>query len=169
LKIKTRHQISQNIHSKKSGNTKEEKMKKVNSFYVVTVVVGLLCLGLMLGTNASAAVKNACSEDIAKFCKNVKPGPGAIMDCLEEHESELSDACKKYEAKMGGPRVERREEIREKVKFRQACKADVIKFCKDVGPVPGGIEKCLNEHKNELSTSCSERIKALEEKKKKEE
>jgi hypothetical protein len=144
-------------------------MKQVNSFYFVTMVAGLLCLGLMLSTNAYALVKNACTEDIAKFCKNVKPGPRAIMDCLEEHESELSDACKEYEAKMGAPRVEKRAEIRERIKFRQACKADVIKFCKDVGPVPGGIENCLNGHKNELSTSCGERIKALNEEKKKKE
>ncbi|MCX5845501.1 MAG: cysteine rich repeat-containing protein [Deltaproteobacteria bacterium] len=144
-------------------------MKKIDRFYFVTMVVGLLCLGLMLYTNASAAVKNPCSEDIEKFCKNVKPGPRAIMNCLEEHESELSNACKEYEAKLEGPRVERKEEIREKIKFRQACKADVIKFCKDIDPVPGGIEKCLNEHKNELSTSCSESIKALKEEKKKKE
>ena len=144
-------------------------MKRVNSLYFTAMVVGLLCLGLMLGTNASAAVKNACTDDIAKFCKNVKPGPGAIMECLEEHESELSDACKEYEAKMGGTRVERKEQIRDRIRFRQACKADVIKFCKDIDPVPGGIEKCLNEHKNELSTSCSESMKALKQEKKKKE
>ena len=123
-------------------------MKKIDRLYFVPMLVGLVCLGLMLCTHASATVKNACTEDIAKFCKDVKPGQGAIMECLEKHESELSEACKEYETKMGGTRVERREKIREIIKFRQACKADVIKFCKDVGPVPGGIEKCLDEHKN---------------------
>ncbi len=144
-------------------------MKKTDRFYFVTMVVGLLGLGLMFCANASAAVKNPCSEDIEKFCKDVKPGPRAILNCLEEHENELTDACREYEVKMEGPRVERKELVRQRMKFRQACKADVIKFCKDVEPVPGGIEKCLNEHKKELSTPCSESIKALQEEKKKKE
>jgi hypothetical protein len=144
-------------------------MKQLNSFYFAAMVVGLLCLGLMLNTNACAAVKNACTDDIAKFCKDVKPGGGAIMECLEAHESELSDACKEYEAKMEGTRVERKEEVRVWTKFRKACKADVIKFCKDVDPVQGGIEKCLNAHMSELSTPCSESVKALKEERKKKE
>ena len=129
----------------KSGMTDEEKMKQVDSFYFAAIIIGLLCLSLVFGMNASATVKNACSEDVAKFCKDIKPGNRAVLDCLEKHESELSDACKEFEATIREPRSETKEEIRERIKFRQACKADVIKFCKDVEPVPGGIEKCLNE------------------------
>ncbi len=35
----------------------------------------------------------ACKDDIAKFCKDVRGG-GKVMDCLRQHESELSAACK---------------------------------------------------------------------------
>jgi hypothetical protein len=84
-------------------------MKQINRFCPAILVAGLLCLGLMFGTNASAADKNPCSEDIAKFCKDVKPDIRSIMDCLEEHENKLSDACKDFEATMGGSRVESRE------------------------------------------------------------
>ena len=103
-------------------------MKQINRFYLATLVAGLFFLGLMFGTNSFAADKNPCSEDIAKFCKDVKPDMRSIMECLEEHENELSDACKDYEATMGGGRVESREKTRQQRAFLQACIGDVSKF-----------------------------------------
>jgi len=135
-------------------------MKRISVFSVATMVAGFLCLGLLIGTDACAAAKNACSEDIATFCKDVKPGWVNLMDCLEKHESELSSACKEYEAKMGGARVEREELVKEKRIFRQVCKADVDKLCRDAVPRQGGIVKCLNEHKSELSEPCGKWINA---------
>jgi hypothetical protein len=115
----------------------------------------------MIGTDASAADKYACSEDIAKFCQNIEPGMIALMDCLEKHENKLSAACKEFEASMGGRGVEKAEKVREKVKFRQACLSDMAKFCNDAKPTQGGMLKCLNDHKKEISAPCSESIKAM--------
>jgi hypothetical protein len=39
-------------------------------------------------------VKEACKEDAAKLCKGTKPGGGKIVQCLKQHEGELSAACK---------------------------------------------------------------------------
>ena len=36
----------------------------------------------------------ACKADIEKFCQDVKPGGGAVMKCLKEHQAELSEPCK---------------------------------------------------------------------------
>lgn len=41
-----------------------------------------------------AAAKKACEPDIQKFCKDVKPGQGAVQQCLQGHETELSQACR---------------------------------------------------------------------------
>ncbi len=38
--------------------------------------------------------REACKGDAEKFCSGVKPGQGAIIKCLKQHEAELSDACK---------------------------------------------------------------------------
>lgn len=142
-------------------------MRQIDRFYFPIAVVSIFCLymmcGMMYGTRASAANGNPCAEDIAKFCKNVEPG--ALMDCLEKHESDLSDACRTHEEKTGGKRVEMREEVRRIKIFRDACKNDVAKFCRDVKPEPGGIEKCLSAHRSELSTPCSEALKAVKEEK----
>ena len=139
-------------------------MKQTRRFYLMTLVAGLLCFGWAFGTNAYAANQNPCSEDVAKFCANIPSGPTgmmALMDCLEEHEKELSDACRDYEAGMGGPQTERREAVREKKQFRQNCIGDMARFCQDAGPMQGGMMQCLSAHENELSAPCSQSLKAM--------
>jgi hypothetical protein len=136
-------------------------MTRMNRVGLAILAAGLLCVGLMFGPEASAADKNACSDDIAKFCPNIKPGAAAAMGCLEAHESELSSVCKEYEASMGGKRAERREQIRETAQFRQACLSDMGKFCNDASPTQGGMLKCLNDHEKELTGPCRESMKRM--------
>src|SRR5262245_17085174 len=38
-------------------------------------------------------MKEACGADIQKLCQNVKPGEGRIIQCLEQHQSEVSPSC----------------------------------------------------------------------------
>lgn len=40
-------------------------------------------------------LSQGCKADVAKLCKDVKPGGGRILECLKEHKSELSAQCKK--------------------------------------------------------------------------
>ena len=46
------------------------------------------------------AAHEACQADAEKFCKEIQPGKGRIMDCLKAHESELSPVCKEVQSKM---------------------------------------------------------------------
>lgn len=43
-----------------------------------------------------------CKEDVQKFCSNVQKGGHRILDCLKEHEAQLSPRCeagmKRHEA-----------------------------------------------------------------------
>jgi hypothetical protein len=135
-------------------------MKQAKRSYHRVVTGALLAVALVFGFTAFAADQNPCSEDIAKFCKDVGPSWGAIMACLEQHESQLSDACKDYEAKMEKPRVESREAMRQQMRIRQACRDDVTKFCNDVKSASGGIATCLKEHAGELSLPCKDALEA---------
>ncbi len=138
-------------------------MKQIHPYYLAILVAGLFLLGLPHGGSVNAAEKNPCADDIAKFCSSVKPGTRAMIDCLEVHESELSDACKAYEEKMGGPRAEMREEVRQEKMLRQACPTEIDKFCRNAGFGPGGLAACLNEHMSELSAPCGNSVKAVKE------
>jgi hypothetical protein len=37
--------------------------------------------------------EQACSGDVARFCKEVQPGGGRILNCLRGHDKELSPSC----------------------------------------------------------------------------
>jgi hypothetical protein len=113
------------------------------------------------GTVASAADKNPCAEDIAKFCQDSGPGMMNRMDCLEKHENELSPACKEFETAIGGRKAEMRERVKEMAKFRQACMGDMAKFCNDANPMQAGMIKCLNDHEGELSPACGQMMKSM--------
>jgi hypothetical protein len=143
-------------------------MKQIKEIYLITLLAGVLCLALLPASEGFAADENPCSEDIAKFCPDVKPSDRvALMDCLETHESKLSDSCKLYEARLEGRRGEQRETINQQKVILQACKDDAVKFCQDVNPTSGGLESCLNAHENELSNACSESIKTAKGEKRK--
>jgi len=43
---------------------------------------------------AAEGVRQACKDDVTKFCKDVKVGGGRIIDCLHEHSDEVSPNCK---------------------------------------------------------------------------
>lgn len=49
-------------------------------------------------------VLGACKQDRDKFCKDIEPGQGRILDCLKQNRARLKPACK---AKLR--RVERRQ------------------------------------------------------------
>lgn len=36
----------------------------------------------------------ACRDDVRKFCNDVKPGEGRIIQCLKSHENEVSSQCR---------------------------------------------------------------------------
>lgn len=41
---------------------------------------------------------------------------------------------------------------------RQACQADIQKFCAGVQPGGGRIRACMAEHRDELSTACQDAL-----------
>ena len=40
------------------------------------------------------SINDACKDDVEKLCKDVEPGGGRILNCLKEHENEVSSKCK---------------------------------------------------------------------------
>ena len=37
---------------------------------------------------------NECREDLKKFCSDVKPGQGRLINCIDKNKKNLSDRCK---------------------------------------------------------------------------
>src|ERR1700735_3856571 len=43
---------------------------------------------------ALAVLRVGCTDDAQKYCANVEPGGGRILQCLKDHKDGLSDKCK---------------------------------------------------------------------------
>ncbi|HEX9135882.1 MAG TPA: cysteine rich repeat-containing protein [Nitrospirota bacterium] len=44
--------------------------------------------------NAVAYVANECRDDLTKFCSDIKPGEGRLLQCIDKNEAKVSKRCK---------------------------------------------------------------------------
>jgi hypothetical protein len=51
---------------------------------------------------ALAVLRTGCTDDAQKFCANVEPGGGRILQCLKDHKDSLSDVCKQAAQRVIG-------------------------------------------------------------------
>jgi len=96
-----------------------------------------------------AKLRAACADDLQRFCVNVRPGGGRLIQCLSSHTSELSEVCGTMISAAGGG-----------AKLRAACTDDLQRFCVDVQRGGGRLIQCLSSHVRELSAECKNMITA---------
>ena len=95
---------------------------------------------------AAPEVERACNTDAEKFCSQ---GGGLVVDCLLEHQNDISEAC--YDAlkvRLGNEQG------------MQACRQDSRRFCPGVEPGGGRVADCLIDHEQEISEDCYQFLKA---------
>ena len=93
------------------------------------------------------AEERPCMNELEQFCKEVQPGEGRILKCLQEHDRDLSAVCRDKVQSI----LKRLEDA------KQACAPDIGKFCADVVPGGGRLSKCLTPHFEELTPACKEK------------
>lgn len=126
-------------------------MKLDQSLFGQMTIGAALCLGLAFAPSAYAAP--SCKADVEKFCAQVHPGGGRIVQCLKTNEAQLSAPCR-----------ERIKMVAERLKeVHQACADDVQQYCAGVKPGEGRIAQCLKEHKDKVSAECKTQIANLKE------
>ena len=47
-------------------------------------------------------VANECEEDLEKYCADIRPGQGRLLDCLDKRKKKVSDRCKQAIRDVGG-------------------------------------------------------------------
>ena len=108
---------------------------------------------ITIGFHSFAEHEGPCANDAKTLCAGIEHGEGRIMKCLKEHKDKLSSECKAHGEKM-------KEAMKD---IKEACHADVEKFCSGVEKGKGRIMRCMKEHKEFLSDVCK---KEIEDKKK---
>ncbi len=123
-------------------------MKNMRVVSIMAMLVGLAGMTQPL----FAHEEGACREDVKKLCGEVKPGGGAIADCLKTHEADLSQGCKENMAEGKKKFEEKKKELDE------ACKADLKQFCTNVTPGQGREFACLRAYDDKISAGCKEKL-----------
>jgi hypothetical protein len=121
---------------------------------VLLALVALAGLGastaLAQQTPATTPSTRPCAADVARLCPGLTPGQGSARQCLRQNADQLSAECKAHI-----------EQAREHFHAaREACQADVSRFCADMKPGHGRIVACLSEHSAELSDACKAQLPA---------
>jgi hypothetical protein len=114
----------------------------------IAVALGMFFALLAIFHLPAFAQGRACADDVAKFCKGIGRGQGEVMQCLKEHQSELSSQCQ--------ARLQAMEKQLKGVS--DACQSDVQRLCKDISPGGGRLAQCLKQHESELSSACKSEL-----------
>jgi hypothetical protein len=130
-------------------------VNKFDRIVMTGMALGLIAASQPARAEDAPSTKGACKADVQKFCADVKPGEGRIVQCIKQHESELSDACKQTLAARKEKRKERGEAL------QAACKEDDQKFCADVKPGDGRKVQCLQSHQAQLSPACQRGLASM--------
>lgn len=116
---------------------------------ILTVLTSLALLLCVFNVKpAFGEEARLCAEDIANFCKDIRPGGGRIITCLKKHEGDLTPPCRDKLQQV----LKRLEEA------KRACANDIEEFCKDVQEGEGRIARCLGEHGPGLSPECAKHV-----------
>ncbi|XP_020607607.1 Golgi apparatus protein 1-like isoform X2 [Orbicella faveolata] len=89
----------------------------------------------------------SCKRDVPKFCKDVNPGEGKMVECLKQHYERLSDECMAYVKRL---MREAARDYRMDARLSKECADDIGKFCSDIPP--SGVEECLKLHLGSIAS-----------------
>jgi hypothetical protein len=124
---------------------------KWNVFNITALLLTTLLAIPVVALATEPAGERPCMEEIEKFCKDVQPGEGGVVQCLRDHDRELSATCRDKVKVV----VQRFEEA------KHICAKDIEKFCAGVKPGGGRLIKCLKPHIDELTPACREELKSF--------
>jgi hypothetical protein len=106
-----------------------------------------------------AKLESACAKDIKKYCRNVTPGEGRMIYCMEAHEDKISAKCT-FELRDAASSVQTTADALKDAVI--ACKAEIAGVCGKTKPGEGRIAACLLANKSTASSGCVEAIKTIE-------
>jgi len=106
-------------------------------------------LAAVLGAPPSPAqVAGPCAETVTKYCKDVVPGGGRLMKCLNEHRDDQSIACRDWVE-------EQQKSVNDLI---AACPVEIATLC-SVDPTDKvRIYLCLQGNYTALKVDCRSKL-----------
>ena len=108
--------------------------------------LGLACI--IAALPASAEVYTPCNETINKYCKNVVPGSGRIVKCLNDHREDQSIACKDWV----------NDQMKSLDELMATCPEEIAIMCNIDPPDKIRIYFCLQQNSISLKLDCRSKL-----------
>jgi hypothetical protein len=96
----------------------------------------------------TAEVRRACAVDFLRLCRDVPPGRGRVMACMQLNADRLSPRCFEAMTAWG---------LAAAGAFK-ACLPDAQRYCSHVPPGMGRGLACILQNADRLSPACREAI-----------
>jgi len=130
-------------------------VRRISRWFLVIALFSLSVAAGQTGNPVPEArgggkLRGACGYDLRRFCVDVRPGSGRLVQCLSSHATELSAACGTMIAAAAGGG-----------ELRAACGQDLQRFCIGVQPGAGRLIECLSSHAHEMSPACATMVAAM--------
>ena len=113
----------------------------------------VLCVAIFLPSDSDAQIAGPCAETVTKFCKDVTPGGGRIMKCLNDHRDDQSIACKDW-------LQEQNKSLKE---MNTSCTEEIVRLCNFDPPDGVRIYRCLEENYAGLKSDCRDKVREVRE------
>jgi hypothetical protein len=106
-----------------------------------------------------AKLESACARDIRKYCRDVTPGEGRMIYCMQAHEDKISVKCA-FELGEAATSVQNSADALKDAII--ACKAEITGVCGKTVPGQGRIAACLMANRSTASDGCKDAISKIE-------
>lgn len=106
-----------------------------------------------------AKLESACGSDIKKYCREVTPGEGRVLYCLQAYEDKISSKCIYGLEDTLSSAQTLFDALREAV---VACRADIATACGKVQPGQGRIAACILQNRATVSKECGDSVDRLQ-------
>ena len=115
------------------------------------LLVAFLVCSSMVYLPAKARSAGPCEETVAKFCKDLTPGGGRIMKCLNDHQDAQSIACKDW-------LDDQKKSLKE---LNTACPTDIASLCNFTNPDSVMVYRCLEDNYVSLKSDCRDKLREI--------
>ncbi len=115
----------------------------------------VLSMTLLIFTQVPAAAQTQlpgpCAETVEKYCRDVVPGAGRVMKCLNDHRDDQSPFCRDWIA-------EQQKSLKD---LNTACYEEIAKLCRIDPPNGLMIFQCLNDNYAGLKLDCRDKLREI--------
>jgi len=123
--------------------------KSISEARLLAAVFLFTCIAASAPSDAQIA--GPCAETVTKYCKDVTPGGGRIVKCLNEHRDDQSMACRDW----------LEDQNRSLKEMNTSCAVDIARLCSFSSPDSFIIYRCLEDNYVSLKSDCRDKLREI--------